>query len=117
MHHCFNVVTEQEGYPAAVLIRALEPLEGIEVMRARRGGRPDAQLTSGPARLCQALNIGRRFDGADLFAPDTLLFLEEDAPIPDDGVATGPRIGVRGDEVAVTIPWRFYIRDNRYVSR
>jgi DNA-3-methyladenine glycosylase len=117
MHHCLNVVTGREGYPAAILIRRLEPLEGIEVMRARRGGRPDAQLTSGPARLCQALNIGRRFDGADLFAPDTLLFLEQDAPIPDDGVATGPRIGVRGDEVAVTIPWRFYIRDNRYVSR
>jgi DNA-3-methyladenine glycosylase len=117
MDHCLNVVAGREGYPAAVLIRALEPLEGIEVMRARRGDRPDAQLTSGPARLCQALDIDRRFDGADLFAPDTLLFLEEDAPIPDDAVATGPRIGVRGNEVAITIPWRFYIRDNRYVSR
>ena len=52
-----------------------------------------------------------------MFAPDTLLFLEEDAPIPNDAVATGPRIGVRGNEVAITIPWRFYIRNNRYVSR
>ncbi|MBE9470995.1 MAG: DNA-3-methyladenine glycosylase, partial [Chloroflexi bacterium] len=75
MHHCFNVVTERQNYPAAVLIRALEPLEGIEVMRARRGGVPHVRLTNGPARLCQALNIDRRrFDGADMCAPDALLF-------------------------------------------
>jgi len=117
MHHCLNVVTGEEGYPAAVLIRALEPLEGIEEMRARRGDRPDVQLTSGPARLCQALDIDRRFDGADLCAPDAFLFLEEGIPIPDDAAATGPRVGVRGDEVAVTVPWRFYVRDSRYVSR
>jgi len=125
MHHCLNVVTERDGYPAAVLIRALEPLDGIAEMRVRRwpapaGGqsdRPDTQLTSGPARLCQALTIDRRFDGADLCAPDALLFLEEGASIPNDGVVTGPRIGVRGDDVAVTIPWRFYVRDSRHVSR
>ena len=117
MHHCLNVVTEREGYPAAVLIRALEPLEGIEEMRVRRGGCSDLPLTSGPARLCQALGIDRWFDGVDLCAPDALLFLEEDALIPDDNIATGPRIGVRGDEVAVTIPWRFYVRDSRYISR
>jgi DNA-3-methyladenine glycosylase len=117
MHHCLNVVTGREGYPAAVLIRALEPLEGIEGMRARRGGRPDPQLTSGPARLCQALDVGRQFDGADLCAPDALLFLERDAAMPDDAVATGPRVGVRGDEVALTVPWRLYVRDSRYISR
>jgi len=117
MHHCLNVVTGEEGYPAAVLIRALEPLEGIEEMRARRGDRPDVQLTSGPARLCQALDIDRQFDGADLCAPDARVFLEEGIPIPDDAAATGPRVGVRGDEVAVTVPWRFYARDSRYVSR
>jgi DNA-3-methyladenine glycosylase len=100
-----------------VLIRALEPREGIEVMRARRGGRPDEQLTSGPGRVCQALDVDRRFDGADLCAPDALLFLEQGAPISDEAVVTGPRVGVRGDEVAVTIPWRFHIQDNRYVSR
>jgi DNA-3-methyladenine glycosylase len=117
MHHCLNVVTGREGYPAAALVRALEPLEGIDVMRTRRGGRPDAQLTSGPARLCQALAIDLRFDGADLCAPGALLFIEEGAAVPDEAVATGPRIGVRGDDVALTVPWRFYVRDNRYVSR
>jgi DNA-3-methyladenine glycosylase len=117
MHYCFNVVTEQEGFPAAVLVRALEPLEGIKEMRALRGGRPDLPLTSGPARLCQALDIDRRFDGADLCASDALLFLEQDTIVPDEVIATGPRIGVRGDEIAVTVPWRLYVRDNRHVSR
>jgi len=117
MHNCLNVVSEREGYPAAILIRALEPLEGIEEMRARRGGRPDLPLTSGPARLCQSLGVDRRFDGADLCAPDALLFLEEDAVVPDGAVATGPRVGVRGDEAALTAPWRFHVRDNPHVSR
>jgi DNA-3-methyladenine glycosylase len=117
MHYCLNVVTEREGFPAAVLVRALEPLEGIELMRARRGGRTDVELTSGPARLCQALGIDRRFDGVDLCLPDGRLFIERDAAVSDDAVAAGPRIGVRGDETALTVPWRFYVRGNRYVSR
>jgi DNA-3-methyladenine glycosylase len=118
MHHCFNVVTERETYPAAVLIRALEPLEGIEVMRARRGGVPHVRLTSGPARLCQALNIDRRrFDGADMCAPDALLFIEKNGAVPDGAVVTGPRVGVRGDATALSAPWRFYIRGSRHVSR
>jgi DNA-3-methyladenine glycosylase len=116
IHHCLNVVTEREGYPAAVLVRAMEPLEGIEEMRIRRGNRPDVQLTSGPARLCQALDIDRRFDGIDLCVPGALLFFEEGASIPGRAVVTGPRVGVRGDEVAVAIPWRFYVRDSQYVS-
>jgi len=117
MHHCLNIVTEREGYPAAVLIRALEPLEGIDEMRARRGGRPDLPLTSGPARLCQALDIDRQFNGADMCAPDAILFLEEGTFVPDEAVATGPRIGVRGDGVAATSPWRFYTQGNQYISR
>ena len=117
MHHCFNVVTEREGFPAAVLIRALEPLEGIELMRELRGGRPDLPLTSGPARLCQALDIDRRLDGADLCTPGAPLFLERDTAVPDANVVAGPRIGVRGNEAALTAPWRLYVQDNRYVSR
>jgi len=117
MYHCFNVVTEREGFPAAVLIRALEPLEGIELMRELRGGRPDLPLTSGPARLCQALDIDRRLDGADLCTSGAPLFLERAAAVLDEDIVAGPRIGVRGDEAALTAPWRFYVRDNRYVSR
>jgi DNA-3-methyladenine glycosylase len=117
MHHCLNVVAEREGYPAAVLIRAIEPLEGVDTMRRRRGGRPDLQLTSGPARLCQAMGIDRRFDGADLCAAEALLFIEKDDSVPDEAVVAGPRVGVRGDEAAVTCPWRFSVRGNRFVSR
>jgi DNA-3-methyladenine glycosylase len=87
-------------------------------MRARRGSAPDVQLTSGPARLCQALGIDRQFDGADLCASDALLFMEQDTALPDDAVATGPRIGVRGDEIALAAPWRWYAtRNTQHVTR
>ncbi len=116
MHHCLNVVTDREEFPAAVLIRALEPLEGSEMMRLWRRGAPDGQLTNGPARLCQALAIDRRFDGADLCAPDALLFIERDVHVPDEAVIAGPRVGVRGDERARTVPWRFYVRSRHAVA-
>ncbi len=66
MHWCLNAVTEAEGYPAAVLIRALEPIAGIETMRRRRGGVPDHELCSGPAKLCEALGVSGRLNGAPL---------------------------------------------------
>ncbi len=117
MYHCLNAVTERDGYPAAVLIRALEPLTGLEAMRTRRDGRPDTELTSGPGKLCMALEIDRSFDGADLCAPDARLFVKAGKPVPDGAIAAGPRVGVRGDETALNAPWRFYVRDNRHVSR
>ena len=117
MHHCLNVVTAVEGFPAAVLIRALAPLEGLERMRVLRAGRPDAELTNGPAKLCQALSIDRRFDGADLCAPHSSLFLEAGQPVQDEAVVVTPRINVRGDETALTAPYRFALRASRWVSR
>ncbi len=117
LHHCLNIVTEAEGFPAAVLIRALEPLEGLERMRERRGVADPTLLTSGPARLCQAMGIDRRLDKADMCAPDAVLFVEAGAPVPDVQVATGPRVGVQGDRRARTAPWRFYLRDHPCVSR
>jgi DNA-3-methyladenine glycosylase len=116
MHHCLNAVTEGEGSPAAVLIRALEPLEGLEVMRRHRPNRPDHELTSGPAKLCQALAVDRSLNRADLCAGDTL-WIEADDPIADALVETGPRVNVRGDEHARSAPWRFVIRDHPYLSR
>jgi DNA-3-methyladenine glycosylase len=115
MHHCFNIVTAREGYPAAVLVRALEPVSGIEAMRRRRKGRRDTELTNGPAKLCYALNVDRELDGADLVAGSEL-WLECGEGVPDDQIATGPRINVRGDERALSVPWRFWVRNNPYVS-
>jgi DNA-3-methyladenine glycosylase len=117
MYTCFNVVTGQKGFPAAVLVRALEPVEGLQTMRERRGGRPDDQLTSGPGRLCEALAIDLQFDGVDLCSPEARLFLEVGESVPDERVIAGPRVNVRGDDVALSVPWRFYVEGNRYVSR
>ena len=116
MHHCFNVVTEREGFPAAVLVRALEPVEGLDVMRAHRGGRSGVAVTNGPAKLCYALAIDRALNGVDLVTSQEL-WIERDAAIGQDQVATGPRVGVQGDERALTVAWRFWIGASRYVSR
>lgn len=116
MHHCFNVVTEEEGFPAAVLIRALEPLAGLEWMRRHRPGRPDGQLTNGPGKLCAALAIDRTLNGVDL-CTSQVFFIEEGRTVADEETATSPRIGIRSDEVARSRPWRFYIKGNRCVSR
>ena len=116
VHHCLNVVTEQEGFPAAVLIRALEPLAGIEMMRQHRGGRPDVELTNGPGKLCQALGIDLNLYGHDL-TQGTVLWIAEGVPVDDKDVVIGPRVGVRGDRRARTVPWRFAIHGNPYVSK
>jgi len=116
MHHCFNVVTEEEGFPAAILIRALEPLEGLEWMRRHRPGRSDGQLTNGPGKLCAALAVDRTLNGVDL-CTSQVFFIEEGRTVADEEVATSPRIGIRSDEVARSRPWRFYIQGNRCVSR
>ena len=118
MHHCFNVVTERERCPAAVLIRALEPQEGIEAMRERRGGRADDRLlTSGPARLCQALGIDLTLNNLDLCELGAGLFLEAGDAIPDEDVVAGARVGVRGDDAAVQAAWRLVVHSSPYVSR
>jgi DNA-3-methyladenine glycosylase len=121
MHWMLNVVTEEEGIPAAVLLRAIQPLEGIETMRALRKAngrsRGDRELTSGPARLTQALAIDKSFNGADL-TNDDLLWLESDNTVSDGDVARGPRIGVSyAAQKDRSAPWRFWVRDNPFVSR
>ncbi|MGD1991650.1 MAG: DNA-3-methyladenine glycosylase [Anaerolineae bacterium] len=116
IHHCLNTVTVREGYPAAVLIRALEPVEGLDRMRMLRGGRPDRELTNGPGKLCQALAIDLDLNGADLCASNADLFLEYGDRVDEGAVRTGPRVGIRGDEAAMAAPWRFYLANNSHVS-
>jgi len=116
MHHCLNAVTEEESFPAAVLIRALEPLEDLEIMRRHRPGRPDSELTNGPAKLCQALTIDKGFNGMDLCTGETL-FIEEGRMVAQQEIEASPRIGIKADEVARSAPWRFYLKGNEFVSR
>ena len=119
MHWMLNIVTEAEGFPAAVLIRALEPLEGIAAMVCNRRGRSRFELCSGPARLAQALGITRTLNGVDLCLRRGAELWLEDAPrVPDDDVVTGPRIGLNNTpEPWKSMPWRFYARGNAFVSK
>lgn len=106
MHWCVNAVTREEGYGSAVLIRALEPLEGVERMRARRPrARRDADLCNGPGKLCAALGITRDFDGASLTGGSALTICAG-TPIPAAHIAIGPRIGI---SKAVDWPLRFVL--------
>jgi len=114
MHHCLNIVTESDGVAGAVLIRAIEPVEGVEVMQALRGGRPIAELTNGPAKLAQALGLDISWNGTDLCTSDDL-FLEEGEPVPDEIVMTASRIGL-SKGATKDAPWRFVVKGNPFVS-
>jgi DNA-3-methyladenine glycosylase len=106
MHWMLNAVTEREGFPAAVLIRAIEPVEGMEVILTRRQGRD----TIGPAKITQALGIDQRLNGADLCSTEAGLWIETGEPIPDAAVKTGPRVGLfTVPEPWKSIPWRFRV--------
>ena len=119
MHWMFNVVTEAEGFPAAVLIRAIEPLEGIAAMTRNRKRRAVFDLCSGPAKLAQALDITRALNGADLcLRRGAELWLEDAPPISDGDLVASPRVGLnRTPEPWKSLPWRFYVRGNEFVSK
>jgi DNA-3-methyladenine glycosylase len=112
MHYCCNVAIGPEGHGAAVLIRALEPLSGDDIMRKNRNGRSGIELTNGPAKVCQALQIGKQLNGHDLSKPP--LVLEPVEPVEDSEVVQTTRIGI---SQAKDEPWRFYIKDNLWVSK
>jgi DNA-3-methyladenine glycosylase len=113
IHNLLNFVTEPEGTASAVLIRALEPTDGIELMRERRGQARVEALCSGPGKLTEALGVDLSLNGADLFAPP--FELEEAAGDgPAAGIVTSPRIGITK---AAELPWRYSVSGSRFVSR
>ena len=122
MHYMLNLITEEEGFPAAVLIRAIEPQEGLEAMqrnRQKRDRRPPkvGQLTNGPGKLSQALQVDKTLHDWDATLGQEL-WLEDGQVFAEASVARGPRVGI--DYAAPqdrAAPWRFYIRDNRFVSK
>lgn len=111
MYHCMNIVVGEPGYGAAVLIRAIEPIEGEDVMELRRH-KTGIELTNGPGKLCIALGIDRSLSGHDLSTPPLQLVKHD--PIPPVDIVTGTRIGI---SQAVDELRRFYIRSNPYVSK
>jgi len=115
MYHQFNIVSGVADVPHAILVRALEPVEGIELMRARRHSHPDHNLTNGPGKLCIAMGIDRQLDGADLLGDR--VWLEDFETVSPRRITRGPRIGIDYAEDWIDKPWRFWIRDNRFVSR
>jgi DNA-3-methyladenine glycosylase len=118
MHWMFNIVTGQAGQANAVLIRALEPVEGVAIMTANRNGRPRRELTNGPAKLAQALAIDQSLNGANLCAADGVIWVESGTAVTLDQVQTGPRIGLgQTPEPWLSMPWRFWLRGNLFVSK
>ena len=112
MHWCLNCVTGPEGYPAAVLLRAIRPVEGLELIAARRGGRSQAEWCNGPGKLTQALEIDGILNGVDLTVVQGGLWIEAGQPAADESVLVGPRVGIKNvPEPWRSQPWRYRVRE------
>lgn len=115
IYNQLNFSVGKKDVPHCILIRGIEPLEGIEVMRKRRGKMNDKNLTSGPGKLCIAFDIDRTFYGEDLLG--NKIWLEEGIKIPQNKIAKGKRIGIDYAEEYAEKPWRFWVKQNSFVSR
>ena len=116
MHWCMNVVTQEADIAEAVLLRAAEPLRGIEAMRERRPkAKKEHDLMNGPGKICMALDIDRRLDGADLRG-DVLWLTERDIEVRDEDIAVSARIGIDNSGDAAAWPLRFFLHGHRHVS-
>ena len=113
MHYCFNVVTEKQDVPGAVLIRALEPIKGIEIMKKNRGNSNVFNLTNGPGKLTKAMNITGKQNGLDL-TKSKELFICKPEETEKFEVVSANRIGIK---VGVDKPWRLYTKNNIFVSK
>ena len=114
-YFCLNVVTEDEGYPAAVLVRAVEPLENVSAMRQlRQNPERDTNIASGPGKLCMAMSINKQLNGEDLTGNIVSI---EDRRIDPGPIHTSPRVGVDYAGEYKDKPWRFFLANNPHVSR
>lgn len=115
MYHQLNLVTGLADHPHVVLVRAVEPVEGIEIMRQRRGEMKDKNLTSGPGKLCIALGITRDLNGEDLLGDR--IWVEEYRKFKKSEIAVGRRVGIDYAEEFADMPWRFWVNGNQFVSK
>ncbi|HOA96168.1 DNA-3-methyladenine glycosylase [Acetivibrio saccincola] len=114
MYHCFNIVTNVQGKPEMVLIRAVEPVEGIELMKKRRNTEVLKNLCSGPGKLCQAMDITKKLHGIDLCGDN--LYLLDNEKVREEDIIFTPRINIDYAGEAKEYPWRFLIKDNKFIS-
>jgi DNA-3-methyladenine glycosylase len=114
MHYCINIVVGKKGVGEAVLLRAGEPLEGIEIMKKNRGAADIKNLANGPGKLAQALGIRDTSLSGRILNKSSIFLQQSEDKIDPDGVVARPRVGIKN---AVDMPWRFYIKDNPYVSK
>lgn len=117
MYHCFNIVTEDPGVAAAVLVRALEPVKGVEQMQAWRKNDDIKLLTSGPGRLCQALAIDRSFSGEDLVRGQELWVADDGGRVAQRDIVVTTRVGVDYAGADALRPWRYYVKSSPFVSK
>jgi DNA-3-methyladenine glycosylase len=115
IHHLFNVVTNKQGVADAVLVRAVEPMEGEEWMLKRMQVKSIKRITSGPGKLTKAMGIDRTFDGK--YLNSTEVWIEEGVSVTPRGIITSPRIGIDYAGEDALLPWRFSIKDNSWVSQ
>lgn len=117
LHHMMNVVTNEKNIPDAILIRAIEPLEGIDMMLKRTGKKIlDKTLTRGPGNVGKALGIFKHHSG-DHLLDENIYIADDGIKIPDEKIGISKRIGVESAEKDAWLPYRFYLKENKYVSR
>lgn len=116
LHHMLNVVTAPKETAHAVLIRAVEPLKGLDIMRKRRNGIKSYNMSNGPGKLCQAFGISRLQNGMDLCNSTQEIWLAENEPIEEDHIMCSPRVGIAYAQECANWPWRFRIKKSKWTS-
>ena len=117
IHHLFNVVTAPQGTPHAVLVRGLEPVEGLDVMLRRRNmAALKSNLTAGPGALAKAMGIDRRLNAKDLLG-DEIWLADSGLLLPETSIVAAPRVGVDYAGDHALLPWRYYVKGNKFVSK
>lgn len=115
IHHLFNVVTNGSGKAEAVLLRALQPVEGFEWMTHRMNTSSIKRITSGPGKLTKAMGIDRTFNGKDLITSE--ICIEEGMKVNNKQIVTSTRLGIDYAGPDAKLPWRFYLKDNEWISK
>jgi DNA-3-methyladenine glycosylase len=117
MHWLLNFVTEREGYPGAVLIRVIQPEEGLDFIASRRGNQPKNSWTDGPAKICQALGLDGNHNGLDVCSEDAVVYLEPQFEVQADQIQANSRIGLSAvAEPWKSVPWRFVVNYQNLIT-